>query len=253
MDEQSTAAHARTTAVGRVDGQRLRLLLKIYAAYDSWVAGQPAACHAGCATCCTQSVTMSALEGEHLLAFVARQGIPVPETMTGQATIAAPVTTTNQFAAACLNGEEEKDPSMAGEWNYAPCLFLAAGRCLVYPARPFVCRSFMSTVVCARTGHAVTPPSVVTVNSLFMQIIEHLDQGRYWGLMNALLGWLLTSGSQRAGEAGNPSGLATAQPVPGFLVPPEDQPVVEAVLAELAAVGVSLEQILQVGSGMRHV
>ena len=50
------------------------LLKTIYAVYSQWVERFPLACQKGCASCCTQSVTMTSLEGEMILDFFKVKG-----------------------------------------------------------------------------------------------------------------------------------------------------------------------------------
>ena len=49
------------------------LLHTVYEVYSSWVDRFPLECQKGCASCCTQSVTMTSLEGGEILAFIKRK------------------------------------------------------------------------------------------------------------------------------------------------------------------------------------
>ncbi len=218
------------------------LLERICQHHDRWLGTMELACGPGCATCCTQSVTMTSLEGERLLSFLGQAGreaelatLPWRDHGGGGMLL-----TTNAFAAACLRGEESEEDASA--WNLAPCPFLRDARCTVYPARPFGCRAFVSLHNCAVTGCAEVPPLVVTVNTVFLQLIEHLDQGRPWGGMAAVFAWLIENGSaigaNQALAADKHSSafaapLRVAQPLPGLLVPPEEEMAVRAILEPL--------------------
>jgi hypothetical protein len=60
-------------------------------------------------------------------------------------------------------------------------------------------------------------PVQVTLNTVFMQIIEHLDQGRPWGRMAPVLQSLCAPSDKPL------PGLQPAEPLPGFLVPPDEE------------------------------
>lgn len=49
------------------------VLLRIYAAFEEWV-DEDLACKKGCATCCTQNVMITAVEGEVIHRFIREQG-----------------------------------------------------------------------------------------------------------------------------------------------------------------------------------
>lgn len=192
-------------------------LLRMYALYDRCAAEFAFACRKGCATCCTQSVTMTTLEGELLNDYLAGQPdlLPLLDAMPGQTS--APPTTINQFAAACLLGEYADEPQPA--WDFAPCIFLQDNCCAVYPVRPFMCRSFGSRVRCDSSGTAEVEPFFLTLNTVFLQCIEHLDRGRPWGNMYAVLRSIQQSGQANAETL---AGLRIAEQIQGFLIPPDE-------------------------------
>jgi len=194
-----------------------KALLKIYRLFDGWAKDFPFACEKGCATCCTQSVTMTTLEGELVYAYLREHPELLP--LLGQLPedSPTPAATTNRFARACLQGEDaaEEDPA----WNFAHCIFLKKDCCVIYPVRPFMCRSFGSRVKCSESGCAEVAPLFLTLNTIIMQCIEHLDRGRPWGNMNTVLR-LLTEPVSNGTSA---TQLPRAEPLPGFLIPPEEE------------------------------
>lgn len=202
-------------------------LLQIYALYDRWAGEFDLACRKGCATCCTQSVTMTTLEGELMVDYLLARPdlLPLPASIPGNGY--APPTTTNQFAAACLRREYSDEPSPA--WDLAPCLFLKDNCCVVYPVRPFMCRSFGSTVRCDRTGTAEIEPFFLTLNTVILQCIEHLDRGRPWGNMYAVL----RSVGKRKADTEEITGLLIAEPIPGFFIPPDEKDRIQGCLRSL--------------------
>ena len=194
------------------------LLAKLYELYEDWVSRYTLACRRGCASCCTQSVSMTELEGriiiEHLEKACEGSEQTVPAT-TGP--LKAPLTFI-RYAALCLagDGDEGEEGEAAAEWHMAPCPFLKEDVCSIYEVRPFGCRSFCSLTDCAQSGEAETPPLVVGMNTVVMQIIEHLDRGRHWGVMRDILAYLQRGVSTH-------QMLSVCQPIPGFLVPEEER------------------------------
>ena len=206
-------------------------LAAIYGVYSSWVENFPLACEKGCAACCTQSVTMTSLEGEVLLDFLKVQGLD--NRLPGLLAQRTPgnkgaAITTNQYANACLEHRHVSEDGLGG-WNFAPCVFLNEGACSIYEVRPFGCRSFGSFVRCSENSGAEIAPIHLTVNTVFTQIIEHVcSDGGYWGNMADILEDLI------ADEAPDKKGnLLPAQPVPGFLLEPNEVKVVHVLLRQL--------------------
>lgn len=160
-----------------------KILLTIYAAFEKWSAIVPSVCTKGCSTCCTQNVTITALEGERILGFIQREGLE--QWFAGRLRMDGPaapaVMTTNEYAAACLQGIEIDDPDNPG--NSAPCPFLEKNCCGIYPVRPFGCRCFASARPCASATTAFLPDFYIAASTALLQIIEHLGQNEYWGNM----------------------------------------------------------------------
>ena len=126
--------------------------------------------------------------------------------------------TTNEFAAACL--KEEEDLGEIDSWDMTPCQFLENDCCTIYPVRSFMCRSFGSKVPCNKGGEAEVEPLFLSLNTIILQCIEHLDQGRPWGNMNTILKMLEEESFDVQG--GLNQDLRLAEPIPGFLIPPDE-------------------------------
>ena len=221
-------------------GEPAAVLETLYKAYESWTGQYRFACRQGCAACCTQSVTMTTLEGERIIEYLQENGQidNLAPMLAASRPTTRPVQTTNQFAADCL-AQEELLPE-EGAWDFTPCIFLARNLCTVYPARPFGCRSFSSTVNCATHGCAEVAPVVITVNTVVMQIIEHLNsRGGFWGNMTDILRQLLAG----KGTTADPH-LLPARPNPGFLIPQEEMREVAAFFARIDGADIKGETLV---------
>ncbi len=208
-----------------------QLLHAVYSEYSAWVSRFPLVCQKGCAACCTQSVTMSSLEGELILDFVSAQGREkwlldkLARTIPGKS---RSIITTNQFAEACLK-HQAVDSDALGCWDFTPCVFLEDAACSIYEARPFDCRSFGSLVRCTAGRAAEMAPVHLTVNTVFTQIVEHLssDNG-CWSTMIDILHSLAYKGDMIKKPH-----VLKARPVPGFLLEPREMKVVRQLLRKL--------------------
>ena len=207
------------------------ILEVLYGVYSSWVQYFPLVCRLGCTACCTQTVTMTSLEGAVIIDFVTSLGREKwLDQKLSQPTFGktSPAITTNQFAAACLEAREISEEAF-GNRNLNPCIFLENGQCSIYQARPFGCRSFYSQVECTSGGTAVITPLHLAVNTAFTQIIEHFDSdGGTWGPLADVLRSL----------AGHQTDLPIprilpARQLPGFLLDSDELPVVKQLLHRL--------------------
>jgi Fe-S-cluster containining protein len=210
------------------------LLLRTYDIYDAIVSEFESACRDSCATCCTQNVLATTLETSVLLEYGGNErlgqvrGEVVPNRMQ-------PLLTVNTFADQCIHSQEP--PPSLPIMVKASCPLLEQTSCAVYQGRPFACRSMWSQTLCRPDSAAIVDPLLVSINSVFQQIIEDIDAG---GLYGNLLDIMLHFGTAeirqsyhrgqrvRAGE-----GLIFNAPNPGFLVPPEHRSYVGRSLAPL--------------------
>lgn len=212
------------------------LLATLYDAFTLWADTFSFACRKGCATCCTRSVTMTSLEGEGIMTFLAEAGrlseltAPAFEPTTSRMAQC----TTNAFVAAHLRGESVEEPE---SWDLRPCPFLKEESCSVYPARPFGCRLFASQDPCAASGVADMPPGYLAGATALLQYIEHLDNGGRWGTMVELLAGLRTGQAEGYGQP--------TAPIPGFLIAPDEVVLVEPLLQGLLAQQVNAQTFAQ--------
>jgi len=211
---------------------RKELLQTTYVVYADWIRRFPLACRKGCDACCTQSVTMTSLEGEVILDAIRELGREkwlVEKLAQTTPMKSGPLMTTNQFAEACLK-QLDVDSDMLCSWDFNPCIFLEDSSCSIYELRPFGCRSFGSLIRCSPDGSAEIAPIHLTVNTVFCQIIEHLSSGNgYWSSMTDILQSLAEIEPMLSEKY-----LLPARPIPGLLLEPQEVRVVRSLLKRLA-------------------
>ena len=162
--------------------QRLNVLNKIYGLYNDIAKNLDVACKKYCAACCTPNVTMTTLEGyliaNHMISNGQADLFENIQTKISKNRF-KPKITTNRLADLCMKGdnppEEEKKNS-----NKC-CPVLKDNLCSIYEVRPFGCRCFISKHDCSKAGYAGVDPFAVTVNTLFMQFVEHIDSMGFSG------------------------------------------------------------------------
>jgi Fe-S-cluster containining protein len=202
----------------------------IYTSFAEWSAGLAFACTKGCTACCTQNVTMTAVEGEVIhrrLREIGHEAWFTQELQKKGATF-RPRMTTNDFADACLRGDDAQ-PEQIG--NMAPCPFLEENCCRIYEVRPFACRCFASEERCVSGTSALLPEYYLSASTAVMQIIEHLGQGEYWGNMLDVLAALCDLPENKKCAPLLPPSFADqsrvqvikAKPLPGFLLLDEER------------------------------
>ena len=216
--------------------KKMRALETIYRWYDeiawsldSW------ACEVGCSTCCTSLVISTTLE----IAYAWESSPALQEKQSALASnefSLPPLTlTTNERASLCIEKkafEEDPMPSLG-----LPCPLLADERCVCYEARPLMCRMMFSSTRCERTGQAEMPPLLLSLNTVCLQLVEHLDQRGCSGYMLHLLPRFFDPNFVEACKAGSAQ-FDTARtrpnrPNPGFLLPPEDRKQIQSWLQNL--------------------
>lgn len=218
--------------------QKSRALNRIYEIYENFVATLETACEKYCADCCTCNVTLTTVEAYQIVIHLRERGeqglLHQLETMDGRMRF-QPCITTNRLAELCMEDvdipQEENDPS----WGRCP--FLLENACRIYPIRPFGCRCLLSSKKCHSTGCAEVTPFILTVNTVFLQIIEHLDHNGLSGNLSDLVGWLAADANRHAYQTGSlstgTSGLVMNRPLPCLMIPEEHRRGIRDLLAEL--------------------
>ena len=232
----------------------IQILHKLYQIHGTAMAKFPMVCKEQCADCCTGNVVATSIEISYLLSKLNSQEIAhlntrIKDGFPGKRY--QPGMTTNGFAIQCMeeNGpepeEEENDPS------WGKCPLLENGRCSVYEARPFGCRSMISELVCHDQGIAQVPPLALTLNTIFLQYIEHIDSKGFSGnLSDMVLLYLNQLDVCSNGGAGalylsleniensdKTGGVIQNYKIPALMVPPEHRRDVESILKEISALG----------------
>lgn len=225
----------------------------IFDRFESWSTQFGFACNKGCAVCCTTDVSITEPEGKLLLDFIITEhGVQWLTEKLDSAPLHRPLSqTTNEYARACLEGRDtEVEQARLG----GVCPFLENEICSVYPARPFSCRCFASTVCCRREGSALLPPEYVSAATAVSQILEHVGQFSLWGTMvdviilqAAAAGHISGTGRFEQNLAAARGNCLTARPLPGFLIEDKDADQVWNLVAQIFSAeigGRSLEDIL---------
>ena len=225
----------------------------IFSCFDNWSKQFGLACTKGCAVCCTTDVSITAPEGELLLDYIVRQhGARWLSEKLETTPLHRPLSQTiNAYAKACLEGREsEAEENRVG----GVCPFLEENICSVYPARPFSCRCFASTVCCRHGGNALLPAEYLSAATAVSQIIEHVGQFSLWGTMIDVLtlqaaaaGHISPAGHAQEHLAAARGNCLTAIPLPGFLIEDRVADKVHGLLEEIFAAriaGKTIEAIL---------
>ena len=221
--------------------EKLNILEQLYDIYDRFSAELNVACVRGCSACCTENVTITTLEGYRIVQHLIDSGqFNLLERLrnSNQDKRFQPAISTNELASMCLRQEEP--PEDSPDSPRGDCPFLSGSECPIYLQRPFGCRCFLSTQPCEAKGFAEIDPFVITVNTVFLQFVEHVDAGGLFGNMTDILCSLASEPARRRYEAGKNIGQTgktpVNRPVPGLLVPPEDQEKIGPILEEIRRV-----------------
>jgi hypothetical protein len=221
--------------------EKLRALNRLYEIYDAFAADLDVACQKHCARCCTRNVTLTTVEAFNILyslASVEKARIVQWIEQESHRKRFQPQATTNRIAELCLQGEPL--PQEASDESWGVCPVLEDDTCPLYPYRPFGCRCFVSKVDCRKTGCADVDDYTLTVNNIFLQIIEHLDANGGTGNFSDVLPWLSVDENRRIYQSGqltgSGSGLVANQPLKFLMIPPEHRIQAEPLIQEIRSI-----------------
>jgi len=224
---------------------KLTALDRIFDVYDRFFNPLDMACKKYCAHCCTSNVTLTALEGykivDHLIA-TGRLGIIDRLKHIAAATRYQPQISTNRLAelyAAEAKVPEEKMPAESKQ-----CSLLAKNLCSIYDQRPFGCRCFVSRKNCAERGYADIDEFTASVNTLFLQTIEHLDADGCSGNLIDVLQVMASEDNRRDYAKDRlkceTNGLIVNWSLKVLMIPPEHRTKMEPILQELRQIKISI-------------
>ena len=218
--------------------KKLALLEGIYRIYDNFAEGLDSACRKHCAHCCTVNVSITTLEGYYLVHHLDpdQRGnlkkVLENESATGRF---RPQLTTNKIAELCQHGEALPEEVLSFEKQKCPLLSQEA--CPVYLLRPFGCRCFVSRIPCEKSGAADVEEYVLSVNTVFLQTIEHLDKNGCTGNLIDVLLYFLSPENRHAYRQNRLAcpfaGLVANRPLTVLMVPPEHREGLQQILAAL--------------------
>jgi hypothetical protein len=218
--------------------KKMAALDRVYMIYDGFMASLDLACRERCAHCCTANVTLTTLEGYRILNELDSDG---KKDIVDKVHSAIhknrfqPKLTTNQFADLCARGLEPPDEEAPPVDEV--CSLLLDDLCPIYSARPFGCRCLVSRHDCGERGYAEIDDFVLSVNTVFLQMIEHIDVGGCTGNLLDVLCGLSEEENRRSCEGNSLScsdvGLIPNQPLKVLMIPPEHRARIEPILREL--------------------
>jgi Fe-S-cluster containining protein len=218
--------------------KKLLVLEGIYEIYDYFAKGLNIACKKYCANCCTRNVTMTTLEGYKIAYFLKLKGktdlsAKIKDGLNKKRFL--PKITINMLADYCLQGKDIPEEDSDERWGECPLVINK--ECPIYQVRPFGCRCFVSGTNCTENGYAQVDPFVFTVNSLFLQYIEHVDRGGYFGNLTDVLLFTQTEESRKLFEKGilkcEDIWMIPNRQINAYLVPPEHKARIKPILTAL--------------------
>jgi hypothetical protein len=217
--------------------QKLILLDQLYCFYDQYISSIDIACRATCCDCCTCNVTLTTLEAHAALNYLTDEQRPrMAEFLNDRLSRPRfiPLATFNQIADLCVSGMEPPEEAIDVSWG--PCPLLTDRQCPVYAARPFGCRCLISTRPCRKTGAAEMDEFTATVNTLFFQVIEHIDQDGFSGNLSDVLAHVISQHRDYPDQyrSSRPH-LIKNSPLRNLMIPPEHQDRLMPILHQIRA------------------
>jgi hypothetical protein len=216
---------------------KLSVLDRITAIYDEFAASLELACRKHCAHCCTTGVTLTTVEGYKIIKKLESGGntqwIEKIEVASKQPHF-QPEITTNQLANMCAEGIEPPAEENTG-WNACP--LLKDELCPFYTVRPFACRCLVSRQDCGKEGYAEIDDFVLSVNTVFLQTIEHIDADGCTANLIDMLGMMASKVNLHHYENNtlkcSNAGLISNQPLRVLMIPPQHRTKMEPILQSL--------------------
>jgi len=208
--------------------KKMAILAEIYTLHENLMAEMDLACRVGCDLCCTRNVSVTSLEADLISSHLKAAARPdLDDSLMAAKSLPRfkPLVTTNGLAHLCRLGKEPPEETVNPDWR--PCPFLVDHRCSIYAVRPFACRCMVSTTVCQQGGQAAIDEYLLSLNTVFMQFIEHADAK---GLTGNLIDMLQPEGYDATQKRCIPN-----RPIEMILLPPEHQTRGHEIVAKLSS------------------
>ncbi|MBF0379334.1 MAG: YkgJ family cysteine cluster protein [Desulfamplus sp.] len=200
--------------------EKQAILKQLFMLFDKFSDEMERACKEGCSACCTRNVTLTSLEAKYILDDLntyQKDAVLTRIANEHNKKRLIPKTTINELAKLCMNGEEIPEEFADPLWGKCPLLLNQ--RCMIYDLRPFACRSMISKKRCNITGFAEMDEYMVTLSNVFMQYIEHIDRGCYFGNLSDIL--LLEGDKEKHGLSIPYENFVVNKPLKMLMIPPE--------------------------------
>lgn len=224
---------------------KLDVLDQICKIYDSFTDSLELACQKYCSTCCTLNATMTTLEGYKIANHLIENGKSELFKKIKDKSYKKrfqPIITTNKIADLCIQGKEIPDEEIDSSWGSCPLLI--NDECPIYIARPFSCRCMVSKTNCV--DKAEMDPFVLSVNNIFLQYIEHIDQQGFSGNFTDILLFMESEDNRKSyviKDLTNPGEkLIKNLPMTLLLVPPEHKNKIKPIINSLQTIKVRRTQ-----------
>ena len=221
--------------------KRLIVINKIYQLYNDAITNLDVACKKYCSACCTPNVTMTTIEGyliaDHMILNGQTDLFEVIQSRISKNRF-KPKITFNKIADLCRKGSDP--PEEEKTYSNKSCPALKDNLCPIYKVRPFGCRCFISKHDCSKAGYAEVDPFDMTVNTLFMQFVEHIDfMGSSGNFADVLL--LMASNENRENYKKNTlkhpgTDFVSNLEIKVLMIPPEHRMKVKPVLDALLSI-----------------
>ena len=149
-----------------------------------------------------------------------------------------PKITTNKIADLCIQGKEIPDEKIDSSWGSCPLLI--NDECPIYTVRPFSCRCMVSKTNCI--DKAEMDEFVLTVNNVFLQYIEHIDQQGFSGNFTDVLLFMESEDNRKNYSMellkNSWKGLIKNMPMSILLIPPEHKNKIKPIINSLQTIKV---------------
>lgn len=217
---------------------KLKILDQIYAIYDEFTGSLDLACRKYCDHCCTSDVILTTLEGYKIMDGLSpdmawdlvRKIKPALKRDHFR-----PRTTTNRLAKLYADGIDPTEDNISS--NLTACTLLADHQCPIYELRPYGCRCLVSRNNCGNKGYAEIEDFVMSVNTMFLQTIEHVDAGGCSGSLIDIL-WTMADEKKRKDYRNGALHCSANRLTPNralevMMIPPEHRRKLEPILEKL--------------------